>query len=81
MSVHIKLSTTLRKYLPDYDAGQGLEFNLINGEPVTAQAIALELGLPLNEIKFIMLNGRAQSLSALVHPEDRLAFFPAVGGG
>ncbi len=80
MPVEIKLSTTLRKYSPGYDPGRGL---LLDPGPagVSAAEIAGELGLPLAEIKFIMLNGRYQPLETIVRDNDRLAFFPAVGGG
>lgn len=79
MPIHIKLSSTLRQYVPDYEAAKGLE--LEDCPQCNAAAIASRLGIPLSEIKFIMLNGRYQPLESEVRQGDRLAFFPAVGGG
>lgn len=79
MPILIKLSTTLRDYSPGYDPEKGIE--LARAGEFTAAEIADELGLPRDEIKFIMLNGRCQPLDAMVRDNDRLAFFPAVGGG
>lgn len=81
MPVQVKLSTTLRKYVPGYDPEQGLSLDIAPGEKLTCADIAARLGLPPAEIKFIMLNGRAKQLDAALGPDDRLAFFPAVGGG
>ncbi|MBD5642028.1 MAG: MoaD/ThiS family protein [Desulfovibrio sp.] len=81
MALHIKLSTTLRSYLPDYDSEKGLELELDPATRVTAADIAARLGLPPDEIKFIMLNGRCMDMETPLGPDDRLAFFPAVGGG
>ena len=45
------------------------------------RALAEKIGLPLDEIKIIMLNGKRVELDAPVADNDRLAYFPAVGGG
>ena len=79
MAVHVKLSTTLRDRVPGYDAARGLMMDI--DQPVTAAHIAQELGLPGREIKIVMLNGTQASLENMVRDGDRLAFFPAVGGG
>lgn len=65
--------------MPGYEPEKGITFNI--NQPVSAAEIAQQLGLPLAEIKFIMLNGHSNALEAIVQPNDRLAFFPAVGGG
>lgn len=79
MPVEIKLSTTLRRHVPGYNPEKGILLETANS--MSAADIARKLGLPLGEIKFIMLNGRCQPLDARVGDNDRLAFFPAVGGG
>lgn len=79
MQIHVKLSTTLRKYVPDYAPEKGLELDI---EKSSSPAdIATQLGLPFDEIKFIMLNGRATPMTSALQDGDRLAFFPPVGGG
>lgn len=79
MSILVKLSTTLRGYVPDYNPAQGL--TLPAAAPLSAAALAEELGLPLGEIKVVMLNGRQVTLEAVVNDGDRIGYFPAVGGG
>lgn len=79
MPIHIKLSSTLRQYVPDYNPEKGM--NLEEFPQCNATAIAKQLGIPISEIKFVMLNGRYQPLECKVQSGDRLAFFPAVGGG
>lgn len=79
MSVHIKLSTTLRQNVPGYDPVAGIALPL--EAPATASEVALRLGLPLQDIKLVMINGRQASLDATVSSNDQIAFFPPVGGG
>jgi molybdopterin converting factor small subunit len=46
-----------------------------------AEALAAVIGIPRSEIKIVMVNGRQSALSTLVRDGDRVAYFPAVGGG
>ena len=48
---------------------------------ISAGALAEKIGLPLEEIKIIMLNGRHAKLEQTVSDGDRVGYFPAVGGG
>ena len=79
MSVHIKLSTTLRQCVAGYNPVAGITLPL--EEPTTAAQLAQHLGLPLQDIKLVMVNGRQASLDATIVPNDSIAFFPPVGGG
>lgn len=79
MSVHINLSTTLRDCVPGYQPSKGLLLEL--DEAMSAAALAKKIGLPIEEIKIIMLNGRHASLEDTVRDGDRVAYFPPVGGG
>ncbi len=82
MSIHIRLSTTLRDYVPGYVPETGIQAELAPGEvSVTAGELASRIGLPAEEIKIIMINGRQSSLESPVEKGDRIAYFPAVGGG
>lgn len=78
MSVHVRLSTTLRKYLPNYEPAAGLN---IAADGLSADDLAKKLGLPLEEIKFVMINGRQSPMQMQLRPGDRVSYFPAVGGG
>lgn len=79
MSIHVNLSTTLRACVPGYCPTDGLLLEL--SKPLSAAELAQKIGLPLNEIKIVMLNGRRSELDSLVRDGDRIGYFPAVGGG
>ena len=79
MPVSVSLSTTLRASVPGYSPATGLTLDL--DAPVSARGLAENLGLPLEMIKIIMVNGRHASLDQMIHDGDRVAYFPAVGGG
>lgn len=82
MSVHVKLSTTLRDCVQGYVPELGIIVPYPFGDgPQTVQHLALHLGLPLSEIKIAMVNGRQHDLACPVQDGDRVAYFPAVGGG
>ncbi len=79
MAVLVTLSTTLRDHVPGYDPRLGL--SRVLPQPPTAAALAKELRLPPDAIKVVMRNGRRVPLDAVLADGDRVAYFPAVGGG
>lgn len=79
MPILVKLSTTLRRHVPAYVPATGLEVAF--AVPMTAGALAEQLRLPLEEIKVVMVNGVQSSLEQPLADGDRVAYFPAVGGG
>lgn len=79
MNVTVMLSTTLRNYVPEYTPSAGISLNLDG--PLTVRELAEKLGLPLPEIKIVMLNGRHATLDHNISDNDRIGYFPAVGGG
>lgn len=79
MNVTLMLSTTLRNYVPGYTPSTGVLLNLDG--PLTVRELAEKLGLPLAEIKIVMLNGRHASFDTRINDNDRIGYFPAVGGG
>ena len=82
MSILIKLSTTLRDMVPGYEPEKGLTVSLNEGEStITAGELAARIGIPLEEIKIVMINSRQSELDSIVGDGDRVAYFPAVGGG
>ncbi len=79
MPVKIVLSSTLRKYVPDYDPIKGLEVAVEAG---TALKDLLErLGIPEKDIKIAMVNGVKVGLDTELAGDERVGLFPAVGGG
>ncbi|MFH1138163.1 MAG: MoaD/ThiS family protein [Pseudomonadota bacterium] len=79
MSVTIKLSSSLRGFVNNYNPLTGLEINVPPG--LTAAALLTQIGVPPEKIKIVMINGIHGSLDRIVNDGDRLGFFPAVGGG
>lgn len=79
MTVTLMLSTTLRDYVPGYTPSTGLQLELDG--PLTVRELAEKIGLPLPEIKIVMLNGCHAGFDQLVNHNDRIGYFPAVGGG
>ena len=79
MPILVKLSTTLRAHVPAYVPAAGLTVPF--AAPLTAEALAKQLGLPLDDIKVVMVNGVQASLGQPLVDGDRVAYFPAVGGG
>lgn len=79
MKVEVKISTTLRQYVPDYKPDTGINQEIAQG--TTILDLAHILGIPPDEIKFVMVNGRYQPLETLLASGDTVAYFPAVGGG
>ena len=79
MRVHIKLSTTLRDAVPGYAPTLGLDLD--TDGPATAASVAEQIGLCPADIKIVMINGQRAPLDASLNDGDRVAFFPAVGGG
>ncbi|MDO5536803.1 MAG: MoaD/ThiS family protein [Desulfovibrionaceae bacterium] len=82
MSIEIRLSTTLRDIVPGYEPEKGLRAELAPGEEnVSAALLAARIGIPDAQIKIIMVNGRQSKRETVVRDGDRVAYFPAVGGG
>lgn len=45
-------------------------------EPITGVELADKLGIPIDEIEVIFVNGFVQSLDYVINPGDRMAFLP-----
>ena len=79
MKLTVKLSTTLRDHVSDYVPETGLQVEMPQGS--TVAQLARHLGLPLQDIKIVMVNGRQHKVNDPMRDGDRIAYFPAVGGG
>lgn len=79
MAIEVMLSSALRPYVPGYDPMSGLQ---TEAKPdLTALDLINSLGIPPEEVKIIMLNGKAAPKDSLIQDGDRVGLFPAVGGG
>ena len=74
MLISVKCYATLRGYQPK---GGDLEMD----EGLSVKSLLQSLGLPLEEVKVVFVNGRHASLEQELRHGDKVAAFPAVGGG
>lgn len=75
MHVTIKCFATLSRFTP-----AGAEaFPVDPGE--TVAGLVARLGIPLDDLKLVFLNGEHVGLDAALKDGDRVGLFPAVGGG
>ncbi|ROR03521.1 MoaD/ThiS family protein [Desulfosoma caldarium] len=79
MPLLVLLAATLRRAVPDYDPMTGLTMTVPAG--TTVKELAEMLHLPLEDVKLIMVNGVASSWNTALQGNERVAFFPPVGGG
>ena len=79
MALKVFLAATLRKYVEGYDGAVGHDLE-IAPESTVADAAHL-LGIPLEEVKLIMVNGRGSKWDTTLQGDERLGLFPPVGGG
>ena len=74
MLLPVKCYATLRGYQPE----DGI---LEMGEGASVRDVLHRLGVPLEEAKVVFVNGRQATLGSELRDGDRIAVFPAVGGG
>ncbi len=79
MAIRVFLAATLRRYLPGYDAAIGHEMTVEEGASV--RDVAWELGVNEDEVKLIMVDGVGAKWDTKLAGNERVAFFPPVGGG
>lgn len=79
MALRIFLSSSLREYIAGYDPSSGLEIKNMKG--ITIADLCQKLGIPIDKIKIVMVNGRKEDMNYIIQGDERLGFFPPVGGG
>jgi molybdopterin converting factor small subunit len=79
MPLKIFLSSTLRKYIPGYDATKGM--SLISDRKMTVSELCERINIPADKIKIIMVDGKNKSPDYILKGDERVALFPPVGGG
>jgi sulfur carrier protein ThiS len=79
LPIRLILAATLRKYVPGYKGETGYEASV---EPGTTVAdLARLLRIPEEEVALIMIDGITAGKDAVLTGNERVALFPAVGGG
>ena len=79
MPLQVRLFATLRRFIPGYDPHQGLALEISPGTSVAR--IIQNLGLPPEDVTLILVNGVHQQPDYQLQGNERVAFFPPVGGG
>ena len=83
MELEIKCFATLASYEPRGDAAAGVKEGMLAGMPenATVAEVMESLGLPVDDVKIIFVNGIHAEPQTALKNGDRVGFFPAVGGG
>lgn len=79
MALQVFLAANLRQYVQDYNPAVGLDLIIKPGD--TPRDIACLLGIPEIEVRLIMVNGIGSAWETALTGNERVAFFPPVGGG
>ena len=75
MNITVKCFASLSRFTPkDADA-----YPIASGD--TAQSVVARLGIPLEDLTLVFVNGVHAALATPLADGDRLGLFPAVGGG
>jgi molybdopterin synthase sulfur carrier subunit len=79
MPLQVFLNASLRHYVPGYNPYDGLTLEVSPGTPVSR--LISQIGLPLEEVTLIMVNGVRQQPDFPLQGGERLGLFPPIGGG
>ena len=79
MSVTLKLSPLLRKYVPGYDHDEGIVVENGAGEKVSC--IAEELSIPRDRITMVIVNHRPSRIGYVAREGDLILLGMVIGGG
>lgn len=79
MALKIFLSSTLRKCHPGYEPSAGIDFHLEDG--ISVAALLQHLNIPQKSVKIVMVDGVNATFDHRLEGNERVAFFPPVGGG
>jgi len=79
MAFKVFLSSTLRQYIPGYDPSEGAEFSL--NRKITVSELCKLMDIPGDKIKIVMVDGKSESFDYELEGDERIGFFPPVGGG
>lgn len=78
MNVNCRLYASLSKFNPDQTGGTSY---LDVPEGITVGELIGRLGVPMDEIKIIFVNGTHAHLETVLMEGDRVGLFPLVAGG
>jgi sulfur carrier protein/molybdopterin synthase sulfur carrier subunit len=77
MVVNVKLMSLFEKYRPKVPGEKALL-----PEGATVRELAVQIGLPLEYLRIITVNGKQETIDRVLADGDLIYFFPpAIGGG
>jgi hypothetical protein len=79
MSVVVKLSPLLRKFIPDYDHHQGIL--LENGAGKKVNQLVEQLGVPKERVTSVLVNHRPSRMGYVLQEGDLVLLAMVIGGG
>ena len=77
--VNVRLFATLRRFFPDYNPEKGIDVRVEQG--TTVENLIQTFGLPENEARVILINGRSKNLTDMITDGDQVNIFTPLGGG
>ncbi len=75
IKINLNLFVTLSEYLPDNFEAYPIQEN------TRLDALVDQLGIPMDQVKLIFVNGKSAALDDILQNGDRVGVFPPVGGG
>ncbi len=78
MAVKVEISSSLRRWVPDYDPSRGV---LVEAGGLSVAQLLERLGLPAEEVRLVMVNRRAAGPDQVLADGDLVGLFPSLTGG
>ena len=79
MVLKVFLSSALRECYPNYEPSGGIDLDL--EEAISVAALLRKLKVPQKMVKIVMVDGVSAPFDHVLRGDERVAFFPPVGGG
>jgi molybdopterin converting factor small subunit len=79
MKIKLKLFATFREYLPEGNDGHSCMLEV--PEKTTVDSVMLQMKLPVDIPKIILINGLQKTAAEVLHEGDTLSIFPPIAGG
>jgi molybdopterin converting factor small subunit len=79
MKIKLKLFATFREYLPEGNDGHSVILEL--DEKTNVESVLIQMKLPADIPKIILINGLQKTANEVLHEGDTLSVFPPIAGG
>ena len=79
MPIKVFLSSTLRKFVSEYDPLKGID--LTERREITVKNLCKKINVPVNKVKIVIIDGKIESTDYRLKGSERVGLFPPLGGG